>query len=140
MVGDPIADMVNRIKTAGNALQDSIVVPFSKIKFEIAKVLKTEGFIKSVQVLDEDKVGVSKKLEIGILYKLQAKTSDKKIPKINEVVRVSKFSRRVYTPISALYSILGGRGIAVLSTTKGILSDKMARREKIGGEYLLKIW
>lgn len=140
MVGDPIADMINRIKTAGNALQDSIIVPFSKIKFEIAKVLKTEGFLKSVEVLNEGKEAVAKKLELGILYKPQAKSSDKKIPKISEATRVSKFSRRMYSPVSALLPIKGGRGIAVLSTTKGILSDKMAKKEKVGGEYLFKIW
>ena len=88
MVGDPIADMINRIKTAGNALQDSIVVPFSKIKFEIAKVLKSEGFLKSVEEI-ESKTGGMKKLEPGILYLGQATMADKKVPKIRGAERVS---------------------------------------------------
>lgn len=127
---DSIANMIISIKNAGNAGKESVVLPYSKMKEAIANVLLKESYIKSVS---KKKRLNNKMLEIGILY------SDNK-PKIQGVQRISKFSKRVYQKSGLLRPFKSGYGRIVLSTNKGILTDRQAVKEKVGGEVLFKIW
>jgi len=142
MVGDPIGDMITRIKNAGMAGKDSVILPFSKIKFEIANVLKNEGYIKSIEIIGKDKVGEHKKLELGISYldKNTAANNGKIVPKINDVLRVSKPSRRTYISLDELKSVLHKKGMCIISSNRGIVSDKSAKEKGVGGELLFRIW
>ncbi len=142
MVNDPIADLLTRIKNAGQASHPSLVLPFSKIKFEIVNALVRAGYIKSVTVFEKamGKKTAFKYLEIFISYDPQVLKTGKKIPKICDALRVSKLSRRIYFGIKDLKPVRQGYGISILSTTKGILTNKEAKRERLGGEVLLKIW
>lgn len=141
MVGDPIADMVIRIKNAGNAGNDFVSIPYSNIKFEIANLLKNEGFVKSVEVIGKDKSPSSKKLEIGVSYvEKPALSSELRRPRISGVERISKQSRRVYIKKSGLNILSRKRGLFVISTTSGILSSKVALEKGLGGEVLFRIW
>lgn len=127
---DTIADMIIRIKNAGMAEKPSVLISYSKMKFAITELLKREGYIK-----DYSKKGkkVTKFIEIGLLYE------DGK-PKIQGIERISKFSRRIYQKAKKLRPVRQGFGTLVLTTPKGILSDKEAKKENVGGEALFKIW
>lgn len=127
---DPIGAMLNMLKNAGNARKPSIIVPFSKLKFAIAECLKAQGYVESVS--KKARKGLPY-LEIGIRYEQNS-------PVIHEVKRISKPSRRMYMGVKDIKSIKGGRGMTVLSTPKGILRDKDARKEMVGGESLFSIW
>ncbi len=149
MVTDPIADLLTRIKNAGQAGHPSLLLPFSKIKFEIANALVRAGYVKSAEVVEKsspkagstvDKKKPFKYLNIVVSYTSDPNKTGKKIPKINKAWRISKVSKRVYSRVKDLKPVRQGYGTAILSTTKGILTDKEARREKLGGEMLLKIW
>ena len=140
MVGDPIGDMIIRIKNASKADIDSITIPFSKLNFEIANVLKDAGYLKSVDIVGKDKVQ-SKKLEIGIAYyEKAALTTGRRKPKVQDVERISKLSRRVYSSLSDILATRKTRGITILSSTKGIITNKGAKEHKVGGELLFRIW
>ncbi|MEI6296805.1 MAG: 30S ribosomal protein S8 [bacterium] len=140
MVGDPIADMITRIKNASCAGKDSIVISFSKIKNEIANVLKDEGYLKSVDVIGKDKLPYLRKLELGIAYfDKAALSSENRKPRVQDVKRMSKLSRRTYITKNEL-AANNSRGVSVLSTTSGILTGKMAKQKGLGGELLFKIW
>jgi small subunit ribosomal protein S8 len=128
MVNDPIADFITRIKTAGMARKETVLLPYSKLKESIANVLVTEGYLKSVT-----KKKTSPVLEIGLSYHNGES-------KIKEVERVSKLSRRVYKGFEEIHPARGGYGKLIFSTPKGILTDAQAVREKVGGEVLFKIW
>lgn len=118
MVGDPIADMITRIKNASMANLDSIVIPFSKLKLEIAEVLKNEGFLKSVEFTGKDKLPTLKKIELGIAYQERPALSvGARMPRVKGVQRVSKLSKRVYISLPELQS-KRSRGVSILSTTK----------------------
>ena len=141
MVGDPIGDMIIRIKNASMAGIDSITIPFSRMKFEIAEVLKNAGYLKSVEVSGKDKLPALKKLELGIAYyEKAALTTGNRKPKVNDVERVSKPSRRIYSSLENILSSRKTRGLSVLSSTKGIITNKMAKESKVGGELLFRIW
>lgn len=127
---DPIANMLVMIKNASRAGNATVVFPYSKIKFEIANTLVRSGFIKSVSKKAK-KVGES--IEVELLYKDAT-------PRIDDVMRVSKVSRRTYVGVNNIKSIKNGRGVMVLSTPKGILTDKEAKKEHVGGEVILSIW
>lgn len=127
---DSIANMITCIKNAGNTGRDSIVLPYSKLKEAIVNVLLKEGYVKSI--LKKKRLD-NKILEIGILY------ADGK-PKIQGVQRISKFSKRVYQKSGLLRPFKNGYGKLILSTNKGILTDRQAVKEKVGGEVLFKIW
>ena len=127
---DSIANMIISIKNAGTAGKESILLPYTKLKEAIANVLLKENYIKSVS---KKKKLNNKILEIGIIY------IDHK-PKIQGVQRISKFSKRVYQKSGAIRSFKSGYGRVILSTNKGILTDKQAVKEKVGGEALFKIW
>jgi small subunit ribosomal protein S8 len=127
---DPISNMLIMLKNASLAGKESVTLPFSKLKLSIGECLAKEGYIK----------GISKKtkkdhpvLEIELLY-------GDKSPKISDVERISKQSKRVYMGMNDIHTVRGGTGLLVLSTPKGILSGKSARKEQVGGEALFKIW
>lgn len=127
---DPIADMIIAIKNAGEAGLKSAVVPYSNIKHEIGALLVKEGYLESVAKKGKK---TPKSIELGILYK------DKK-PKISGVERISKVSRRVYIKSKDIRPVIQGYGLLVVSTPKGILTGKEARKGNIGGEAMFKIW
>jgi small subunit ribosomal protein S8 len=127
---DPIANMIVMIKNASRAGNELVAFPYSKIKFEIAETLLRSGYIKHVS--KKSKKG-SELIEVGLLY-----TND--VPRIGDVLRVSKVSRRTYIGVSDLKPFKNGRGAFVLSTPKGILTDREAKKEHVGGEVILSIW
>ena len=127
---DPIADMITQIRNAGAVQKESVVLPYSKMKHAIADVLLAAGFIASVEKKGKD---IRKSLEIGIKY-VGTKA------RIGGMSRVSKYSQRIYTGFKDLRSIKQGKGMYILSTPEGILSDKQAREKKVGGEVILKVW
>ena len=125
-VTDSIADMLTRVRNAHSAKHDSVKIPASNMKKAIAKILLDEGYIKDFKVKDDDKQG-----EIKIFLKPAA---------INGLRRVSKPGLRIYTNVENMPKVLKGLGIAILSTSKGIMTDRQARRENIGGEVLAFVW
>jgi len=128
---DKIANMIITMKNASMVSKDHVVVPFSSLKYAIAQCLKEHGFVGTVsKKTEKNNIPV---IEIGLLYKDGA-------PKIQDVVRISKSSRRVYMGVSDLRPVKNGFGLTILSTPKGILSDKQAKKELVGGEALFKIW
>jgi len=128
---DPIADMLTRIRNAQRASHESVDIPSSRLKVDIAKVLKSEGYIKNFRVLPDGKQGV---LRIFLKYDDQGR------PVIEGLKRVSKASRRVYTGYEDIPKVLNGYGISIVSTSKGIMTDKKARALKVGGEVLCAVW
>lgn len=128
---DPIADMIIQLKNAGSSKKESVILPYSKIKHSIADSLLKSGFIKSVSKKGKK---VIKYLEIGILYHSDG------MPKIRGSQRVSKTSKRVYIKSKDIHPVRSGFGVMILSTPKGIMNDEMARKEKVGGEVLFKLW
>jgi len=130
-MSDPIADMLTRIRNGLKGKFKQVDIPASKLKIEIAKVLKNEGFIRNYSSIEDDKQGI---LRIQLKYDENRKSS------IYGLERVSKPSRRVYVRGKDIKPVLNGLGIAILSTSKGILTDKSARKENVGGEILCHIW
>lgn len=130
MVTDPVADFINRIKTAQMAKLPSVSIPFSKLKLEIAELLAREGYIGDI-----DKRGkkIKKFLDISLKY-------GDSFPEVRGVKRISKPSRRVYLGVRDIKPIKYGHGTLVLSTPNGLRTDKEARKEKVGGEALFSIW
>jgi small subunit ribosomal protein S8 len=128
---DPIADMLCRIKNAIMVEKREVSMPFSNIKYEIAKVLKDEGYISNYK---EDKNKFPKQIVVELKYK------NKKDTVIEDVKRISKPGRRVYAGVDDIPKVLGGLGIAVLSTSKGVLTGKDCENNHIGGEVLLHVW
>lgn len=127
---DQIANMMNMIKNGSRAEHEFITVPYSKIKDSIAKCLVKEGFLKSAT--KKTKKGFPT-LELGLVYVDGT-------PKVNGVERVSKSSRRIYKGVKEIKPTRNGYGMTVLTTPKGILTDKEARKEMVGGEVLFKVW
>ena len=131
LVNDPIADMLTRIRNAQVAKHDYVMVPASNMKKSIAKILLEEGYIKSVDFIDD---GLSGQIKVGLKY------TDKKQAVIVGLKRISKPGLRVYAQCEERPKVLGGLGIAIVSTSKGVMTDKQARAAKIGGEVLAYIW
>jgi len=131
MTTDPISDMLIQIKNATMVKKPAVSVPFSNIKMEIAKVLQREGYIKSA--IKKGKK-VKKVLACDLVY------GEKGESKITDVLRVSKLSRRVYIGVKELRPVRQGSGLMVISTPKGIMTDKEAKAANVGGEVLFKIW
>ena len=131
MVTDPIADMLTRIRNANQMRYKEVEVPASKMKLEIARILKEEGFINDYKV---------KKNDVQSILVLSLKYSDKKERVITGLKRISKPGLRVYAKAEELPRVLNGLGIAIVSTSKGVMTDKQARRESLGGEVLAYIW
>ena len=132
VVNDPIADMLTRIRNAQIARHDSVVIPASNIKKSIAKILLDEGYIKSVENIQD---GLQGSIKIGLKY-----LDGKQTPVIAGLKRISKPGLRVYARSEELPKVLGGLGIAIISTSKGLMTDKEARKNAIGGEVLAYIW
>ncbi|WP_459610835.1 30S ribosomal protein S8 [Corynebacterium urogenitale] len=128
---DPIADMLSRVRNANNAFHDSVSMPSSKIKANIAEILKQEGYIADYSV-NEEKVG--KTLEITLKYGPSRERS------IAGVRRVSKPGLRVYAKSNNLPKVLGGLGVAIISTSHGLLTDREATNKGVGGEVLAYVW
>ncbi len=129
-MSDSISNLIIQIKNAARAGRPSIPVPYSNLKLAIASILEKEGFLKLVTKRGKK---VAKSIEMELAY-------DGKIPRVHDVVRVSKLSRRIYQKAKDIHSVRQGYGRLILSTPKGILTDRQARKEKVGGEALFKIW
>jgi small subunit ribosomal protein S8 len=130
-ISDPIADMLTRIRNAGGAKFNSVDIPGAKIKIELAKVLKAEGYIRNYKYLKDDKQGV---IRIYLKYGPQQQHA------ICRIGRVSKPSRRVYVKRKDIKPVYNSTGIAILSTSKGIMTDRQAKKENVGGEILCTLW
>lgn len=130
-ITDTIADMLTRIRNALSAKHDSVDVPASKMKKTIAQILLDEGYIKSFQIIEDGKQGI---------IRIQLKYGANKTPVITGLRRVSKPGLRIYTSCEEMPKVMKGLGIALISTSKGIMTDKEARKANIGGEILAFIW
>jgi small subunit ribosomal protein S8 len=128
---DPIADMLTRIRNAASAKFNRVDIPGSRVKSEIAKILKSEGYIRNYKFIKDGKQGI---------LRLYLKYGPDQQSVIFGLERVSKPSRRVYLKSKDIKPILSGMGVSILSTSKGMMSDKSARKENIGGEILCNIW
>ncbi len=128
---DPVADMLTRIRNASSARHEKVLVPKSRLKIRIAEVLKDEGFIKDFVVHQDGVQGA-----ITILLKYSADRE----PAISDIKRVSKPGLRRYVANDSIPRILNGMGIAILSTSKGVLVDREARKQKVGGELICTVW
>lgn len=133
MVTDPIADMLARIRNAAVAHHESTSIPLSKIKVAISEILKREGFISDVRVEDVDG-GAIKKLVVGLKYGQDRNAA------FRGLRRVSRPGRRVYAPYDRIPRVVSGLGISIISTSRGLMTDKEARKNKIGGEILCEVW
>ena len=131
-MSDPIADMLTRIRNANTAKHDTVDVPSSKMKLAIAEILLKEGFIKSFEVIEE---GNFKTIRIALKY-----GADKNQRIITGIKRISKPGLRVYAGAEDMPKVLGGLGIAIVSTNKGVMTDKEARALNVGGEVLCFVW
>jgi small subunit ribosomal protein S8 len=129
-VTDPIADLLTRIRNAGKAKKKRVDIPSSKMKVAIAEILKDQGYIADYSVVDDGKQGV---LTIMMRY-YEGRTP------FNEIMRVSRPGIRTYKSIDEMQPVRSGLGIAILSTSKGVMTDKQARKENVGGEVLCTVW
>lgn len=131
MMTDPIADMLTRIRNAGLARHDRTEIPASRLKEAVAKILKSEGFIADVRPSEGEG---AKKLTIVLKYGRDRQSA------IDGIRRVSRPGRRVYVPHDRIPRVFSGLGISILSTSRGLMSDREARRQKIGGELMCEVW
>lgn len=128
---DPIADMLSRVRNANHAYHDSVSMPSSKLKVNIAEILKQEGYIADYSVSEE---------QVGKTLKLDLKYGPSRERSISGVRRVSKPGLRVYAKSNNLPEVLGGLGVAIISTSQGLLTDRQATEKGVGGEVLAYIW
>lgn len=131
MMTDPIADMLTRIRNGNDAKHDSVDIPASNIKKQLAQILLDEGFIKGFDVIDDGKQGI---IRVDLKY---GKHNEKVISGIK---KISKPGLRVYVKNDEVPRVLGGLGIAILSTSSGVMTDKTARKEGVGGEVICYVW
>nr|WP_201773605.1 30S ribosomal protein S8 [Spiroplasma eriocheiris] len=129
MMIDPIADMLTRIRNANQRLHKSVVMPPSKMKVKLAEILKAEGYIEDFKVTGE----VKKELSILLKYKGKTKV-------ISGLKRISKPGLRVYVTVDRVPQVLNGLGIAIISTSQGVMTDKMAKQAHLGGEVIAYVW
>ena len=130
-ISDVIADMLTRIRNANNAKHETVDIPASNLKKAIAEILLNEGFIKSYQIIEDGKQG---------LIRITLKYEQGKVKAIRGIRRVSKPGLRIYSNCEDMPKVMNGLGIAIVSTSKGIMTDKKARREHVGGEVLAFVW
>jgi len=135
---DPISDMFCAIKNAQAVKKETVDIPFSKMKFEIAKILEREGFIEKVEKIKK-KIQKGRKKPKPFL-RIQLKYDKNKGGAISDIKRISKPGQRIYLPYKKIKKVKGGYGIAIISTSKGIMTDKEARRKKVGGEVICEVW
>ncbi len=131
MMTDPIADMLTRIRNGSDAKHDSVDIPASNVKKEIVKILLEEGFVKSYDVIEDGKQGI---IRVNLKYGPQSQKV------ISGIKRISKPGLRVQVKATEVPRVLGGLGIAVISTSRGIMTDKIARKEGVGGEVVCYVW
>jgi len=131
MMTDPIADMLTRIRNGSKAKLEKVDIPSSKLKLEIAKILKDEGFIKNLKMVKDRRHGV---------IRVYLKYTDEELPVIQGLRRVSRPGNRVYVGNDRIPRVMGGLGTAILSTPKGIQTGKQAKKENVGGEVLCHVW
>ena len=131
-MSDPIADMLTRIRNANTAKHDTVDIPASKMKESIAKILFEEGYIKSYEITGE---GVTRTIKVTLKY-----GKDKNQKTISGIKRISKPGLRVYANAENMPKVLGGLGVAIISTNKGVVTDKEARAMNVGGEVLAFVW
>jgi small subunit ribosomal protein S8 len=131
MFSDPISDLLTRVRNALGARQSKVEVPASRLKIEIVRILKEEGYIANFRVADEDG-----KRTIKVYLKYQPDHT----PVISQIVRVSKPGRRVYTGSKEIPRVIGGMGINIVTTSHGVMTDRQARKAGVGGEILCRIY
>lgn len=129
---DPISDMLTRLRNAINATHETVEIPASKLKIKIAEVLKKEGYINSYELMEEDKV--RRKIKISLKYGPRGEKL------ITGIKKVSAPGLKVYTKSKDAPRILDGLGVSIISTSKGLMTDRQARKEKVGGEVLCQVW
>ena len=130
-ITDTIADLLTRIRNASSAKHDSVEIPASNMKKAIVQILVDEGYVKSYTVVEDGKQGV---------IKVVLKYSEGKMPVIKGLRRVSKPGLRIYSNAQELPRVMKGLGVAIISTSKGIMTDRQARRDNLGGEVLAFVW
>ena len=130
MFSDPIADFLTRIRNASRAEHEKVDIPSSKLKLRMAEILKDEGFIKNFRIIEDNKQGT---LRVYLKY-----VGSEKI--ISGIVRVSRPGRRIYVTKDKIPTILGGMGVAILSTSAGVMTDRQVRKQHLGGEVLAYVW
>ena len=131
MRSDPVADLLTRIRNASRAEHEKVDIPASRLKVRMAEILKDEGFIKNFRVLDDTKQGT---LRVYLKY---GQANEKMI---SGLVRVSSPGRRVYVTHDKIPTILAGMGVTIVSTSRGVVTDREARKQKVGGEVLAYVW
>lgn len=130
-ITDPIADMLTRIRNANSAKHDTVDIPASKMKKAIAQILVDEGYIKAYKIIDDDKQGV---------IRVTLKYGEGKSQVITGLRRVSKPGLRIYSNVEDMPKVMKGLGVEIISTSKGIMTDREARKQNVGGEVLAFIW
>ena len=130
-MSDPIADLLTRIRNASRAEHEKVDIPSSKLKVRLAEILKDEGFIKNYRLIEDKKQGM---LRVYLKYG----AGNERI--ISGLVRVSKPGRRVYVAKDKIPTILGGMGVVILSTSRGVMTDRDEKKQKLGGEVLAYVW
>ena len=130
MYSDPIADFLTRIRNGSRAEHEKVDIPSSKLKLRMAEILKDEGFIKNFRIIEDNKQGT---LRVYLKY-----VGSEKI--ISGIVRVSRPGRRIYVSKDKIPTILGGMGVAILSTSAGVMTDRQVRKQHLGGEVLAYVW
>lgn len=130
-ITDPIADLLTRVRNASNAKHPSVDIPASNMKKAISQILVDEGYVKSTQVIEDGKQGV---IRITLKYDVNG------APTIGGLRRVSKPGLRIYSSCDEMPKVMKGLGIAIVSTSKGVMTDKQARNQKVGGEVLAFVW
>ena len=131
MMSDPIADLLTRIRNASRAEHEKVDIPSSKLKVRITELLKEEGFVKNFRLIEDSKQGV---LRVYLKYG----PGNEKM--ISGLVRVSRPGRRIYVGKDEIPAILGGMGVAILSTSRGVMTDRESRKQQVGGEVLAYVW
>jgi small subunit ribosomal protein S8 len=131
MMTDPIADMLTRIRNGSKAKLEKVDIPSSKLKLEIAKILKDEGYIKNLKMVKDRRQGV---------IRVYLKYTDEEVPVIQGIKRISRPGCRMYAGNDAIPKVLAGLGVAILSTPKGIQTGKQAKKDNVGGEVLCHVW
>jgi small subunit ribosomal protein S8 len=131
MMTDPIADMLTRIRNASKTKLEKVDIPSSKLKVEIAKILKDEGYVKNVKLVKDRKQG---------MIRVYLKYTDEESPTIQGIKRISRPGRRMYVASDSIPRVMGGLGVAILSTPKGIQTGKQAKKDNVGGEVICHVW
>ena len=130
-ITDPVADMIVRIKNANARKHKTVLIPHSKLKMQILSIIKDEGFITDFKVVEP--AAMKKEILVTLKYKGTERV-------ITDIKRISKPGLRIYTSVESIPSVQSGFGVAIISTSKGLLTDKQARRENVGGQVLAYIW